>query len=354
LITEKSDDLLRSRLEEGRLWSWLAGAVTLLLLGAGLWYLLSKVSLVDLASALKLARLEFIALSVVVMILTLLAKCWRWRTLLSPREPLPPIRPLFWSIMLGQYVNLLVPFLRLGELARVYALSRQLDIRKTRALSTLVVEKTLDLLMLGLMLAVLLSTVVLPDFVSSPNLAIGLIALAALLVFYLLAYQSELLVHLLKKTAAFLPEVLGRRVVSLGLSGLEGLAALRDRRALALLLAQSTLIAVLSLMTPWTLFPALNIPLGISDAMLIHVVVTLALVPPTTPGKLVVFDGTVAFLLRQLGVEAGAVIAAYTIVYHLVILLPQIALGSAAASRTDWHWRKVMDSETASRAGASR
>ena len=44
----------------------------------------------------------------------------------------------------------------------------------------------------------------------------------------------------------------------------------------------SLLAAVLAVLMPYTLFPALGLPLTLLDAALIHVVVTIAITPPST------------------------------------------------------------------------
>jgi uncharacterized membrane protein YbhN (UPF0104 family) len=80
--------------------------------------------------------------------------------------------------------------------------------------------------------------------------------------------------------------------------------------------------------------------LGWVAAAIINVAIMVALVPPTTPGKIGIFDGVVAFLLLQFGVKNEAVIASYTIVYHLIVILPLIILGSIAVSRTRTNIRR--------------
>ena len=57
-------------------------------------------------------------LAVGVVLTTLALKGWRWQ-LMFPDDSAPvPFRAAFWSTTLGQYVNLIIPFLRLGEVAR--------------------------------------------------------------------------------------------------------------------------------------------------------------------------------------------------------------------------------------------
>ena len=111
-----------------RLMPWLNLLLVVILLAIGIWYLADKVSLAAILEALRLARPlpiiswagdhadtgpgQGVALAVDVC---------------GP-GPRPSFAEAFWALMLGQYVNLIVPFLRLGEIARIYALNRQTNV----------------------------------------------------------------------------------------------------------------------------------------------------------------------------------------------------------------------------------
>lgn len=321
-----------------RLWPWLNTGLTIALVALGVWYVARRVSLAEIGSAFALARVDFIALGVVTILLTSFVKTWRWELLLRPHER-TSFSALFWALMLGQYVNLLVPVLRLGEIARVYALNRQAGTAKVRALGTIVVEKALDMITLGLTMALLVSAVILPGFLTNSHLSLTVLALIALAFLYLLAYQTRLVLSLLQRLAGRLPLRLGELLLRLAVSGLEGLSALRDRRLNLALIGSSVVVALLSILTPLVLFPAFHLDLGLAEAALIHVVVTIALAPPSTPAKIGIFDGAVAFLLLRFGVSEEGVVVAYTIIYHLVAVLPLILLGGIAAARTGWRWQ---------------
>jgi glycosyltransferase 2 family protein len=321
--------------------SWLSWLLTAVLLAAGLWYILQKVTLAAMWAALSQAHLGYVLAALAVILATLWLKAWRWQYLFVPQpaEQPQPLRPLFWSMMLGQYVNLMVPFFRLGEVARLLSLDQQTGVGKARTLGTLVVEKTLDILMLVLTVTVILPFIVLPDFVNNP-FTLGVIGGFTFLALYLLAYQTHLVVRLSRRLIRPLPAALHDRLLRVIISGLEGLAALRRPRLTLVLLLQSLLIAVLSVLTPYLLFPAFGIPLGLAEAALINVVVLIVSTPPSTPARIGVFDGTVSFMLFRFGLVSEAMIVSYTIIFHLVVMLPQIVLGSAAVSRTNWRWPK--------------
>jgi uncharacterized protein (TIRG00374 family) len=328
-----------------RLLPWLNLILVFILLGLGIWYLGRKVSLADILEALRLARPLPILLGMAVMLFTIVVKTWRWGLMFSAEEDQPSFMPLFWSLSLGQYVNLIVPFLRLGEIARIYALNRQSSVPMAQSIGTLVLEKVLDLFMLVLTIGLLLPFVILPEFVNQPGPLLWIIPIGALIMLYILAFQTTWISGLLLGIAGRLPGRWGKRILQWLVYGLEGLSALRSPQTSLLLVASSALIAILSILLPYTLFFAFDLRLTLVQAALLHAAVTIVTTPPSTPGKIGVFNGVVALMLYSFGIADDAVIIGYSIVFHLVVVLPQIILGSLAALRTDWKWQKSLSGQ---------
>jgi len=318
---------------------WLNLGLAVSLVVAGLWFLSSRVSLAAVGTVLMEASPGYIALAVAIMVLTIVLKAWRWQLMFRPPVPLGAA---FWAAALGQYVNLVIPFLRLGEVARLYALNQESGTRGGRALGTLVVEKTLDLIFFGLTIVFVLPFVVLPDFAERPGALSLILPLAFLAVLYLLAFQTDTVIRLWRKVISPLPQRLQGWLIKLAVAGLEGLVALRDRRLTLWLLVLSLMIAVLAVALPYSLFPALHLPLTLLDAALIHIVVTIAIVPPSTPAKIGVLNGAAALALWQLGLTDESAIAGYAILLYLVVVVPQLILGLIAASRSKWRWQSAM------------
>jgi len=292
-----------------------------------------------------LAKPGYILLGIGIMIVTVLIKAWRWQLMFRTPDDSPRYAPLFWSLMLGQYVNLIVPFFRLGEIARIYALNRQTEIPMARSLGTLVLEKVLDAIMLGLTIGILLPLVILPEFVGEPGWILWTVPVAALAVLYLLAFQTELITRIFQALTEKFPTKIGKRLLKWSLSGLEGLASLRNTRLSLLLVTSSAFIAFLAVLLPYVLFKAFDLQLGLVEAAVIHTVVTIATTPPSTPGKIGVFNGAVALVLLSYGLADEAVIISYSIVFHLVVIVPQITLGIIAASHTNWRWHRTVEQQ---------
>jgi uncharacterized protein (TIRG00374 family) len=206
-----------------------------------------------------------------------------------------------------------------------------------RTVGTLVVEKAIDLIFFALTVILLLPLVVLPDFYQ-PGLLLVIAPILLLIFLFFLAYRPHIFVQLSRRISRHLPERWQERLSRSLIAGLEGIAALRNGRATAALLLLSLIIAALSALLPYILFPAFSIPLGLVEGTLMHVVVSVASLPPSTPAKIGVFNGVAALLLFQLGVQDEAVVISYAIVFHLVVIVPQIILGTVAAWQTDWNW----------------
>src|SRR6476469_8277677 len=77
----------------------------------------------------------------------------RWRTILDPVAPKLPFGPLWRSVAIGQMVTNVVPF-RAGELARAFALNRQLPaVSFSTSLASVAVDRVFDGIVTMLLLA---------------------------------------------------------------------------------------------------------------------------------------------------------------------------------------------------------
>lgn len=310
---------------------WLSWTITAVFLIIGLWYILSYASLAEIWAAFTTVNWVYLLLSLATMIVTLFLKAWRWQVLLAtPAKPLP-FKPLFWAMSFGQYINLVVPLLRLGEVARTYALDRQFGSGKIRTFSTLLLEKVLDLLFFAGTAVFLLPFLILPTFIGNPTGWLAGVVGTAVLLLYLLAYQTPWVIHLSQKLFSPLPAPIAQKAGKWLTAGVAGFAALQNRRALGQLMMGTAVITALSILTPYFLFPALHIPFGLMEATALHIGVSLASTPPSTPGKIGVFNAAAALLLLHFGLTDEALIISYTLLFHLVVILPQLLFGGLAA-----------------------
>ncbi|MFZ1399091.1 MAG: lysylphosphatidylglycerol synthase transmembrane domain-containing protein, partial [Candidatus Promineifilaceae bacterium] len=253
-----------------RLWPWLNGGITAVLLIGGIYYLAQTIDFADVLQAVRAADGRFITLGLLIFVANGSLKAWRWRVLLAPNQP-GKIRytAVFWAIWLGQFVNSVLPFLRLGEIGRAYAINQQIGISKTQAVSTLLIEKSLELILLGLTVLLLLPFAVLPPNTEQVGLLLAGVATFFLLAMGLVTFQTERVIQLLRRILTLFPAKIAAWLELRFVAGLAGLAALRNRRSVQAIGLSSILITSLDIALPYTLFFAFALPLSLSVAVLI-------------------------------------------------------------------------------------
>lgn len=319
---------------ENRRRRWLRVVGSAALTAIILWLLSREIDFAAALEALATANPLYIVAAMTVTIFTSFLKSERWGLLLATDRRKPAGRDRFRALMLGQFLNLLI--FRIGDLARVYELGQRTGHSKARLLGTLVIEKLLDMTVIILTMVCLLPFVVVPSIISNPAGTLSVIIVPALVTMYAVAYQSERFTRLLQQITRYLPDPLEARFNQLIVAGLEGLSALRNRRLTIAIYAVSLLIGAVSILTPYLLFPSLNLPLGVKEAVLLHLVTSVGSLPPTTPARLGVFEGLVIFVLGQMGMADQNLMLSYALLYHGVILIPQLLLGALALAQSRW------------------
>lgn len=337
MIAEKQEDGAVAQIQTP-LWRnipWFRLLFSLLLGGLGLWFVFRDTSLAALGAALSQTRPGYVLLALATIVLTGFVKSWRWQLLFRDRPPVPPFAALFWSLQLGQLFNTLVPFFRVGEIVRIVDLDRLTQVGKARTLGTLVVEKMLEMVTLALLVFLLIPFLVLPNYAGESRLVLAATALVAFIMLWVIAYQTERIAQLLQRIAGRFSHRYVRRLLPIFISGLEGLVALRSRKTVVQLLFSSLLIGLLYILTPIILFGALDIQLGLVEGAAVHAVLAIGTVPSWAPANVGVFEFLTAATLRYFGLTDNGVILAYTLLFHLVIVLPQIVLGGLAVLKSE-------------------
>lgn len=117
---------------------------------AALALVLKNVNLSEVASALATANYWWIIPTTAILLVTMWTRGMRWRALLDDR--ISPSRS-FWIANAGNLLNNVLPF-RIGELGRAYMASRNSTVTTMQSLSTVFIERLLDVLSVFGMLVV--------------------------------------------------------------------------------------------------------------------------------------------------------------------------------------------------------
>jgi hypothetical protein len=281
----------------------------------------------EVIDALMSAHMQFVLLAWSLVFVTLAAKMERWRLLFWPHHTALG-RGRFFAIMLaGQLVNFALPG-RVGDMVRIYYVGEKGNIRRAHALTTIAVEKTVDLIMTLALLALLLPIMSVPAYLQ--NSAAGLAVVTALLTVTLigLTWWGRGALSWLAVPLRLLPQRLSTPLREQLDMALAGLRALRQIRVVIGILFWSAIVWITSVATNYYVFRGLGLQLPWQAALFLLLVLMLGTAVPSSPGKIGVFHyltvlGLVPFAVtKSLGLSVSIVL--YVLAYS-----PAVAVGTA-------------------------
>ena len=316
----------------GRLGKILLG----LLVSAGLLvYFFRDVDLREIGSRLQDTLWSFLVLSVILNTLSLWMRAWRWAFLFPPGT-----RPthLFRALLVGYMGNNLLP-LRAGELVRIYVASRH-GPRFWTTFATVVVERVLDGLAVGLIVAGLLLVVPLPGEVRWPILVFLGIELVAMVLLAFIATAPgacRVLIETLFRRVGWLE----RRLLDLLGTMTEGLRGLRAPRHVLPIVLTSVGVWLLFALSVWTALHAAHLDLPLLAAFTVLAFLGLGVSLPSSPGFLGIVQAATVLALALFAVPRTDALS-FSLLLHasqffpvtaaglLVLLVEQISLTDAA------------------------
>ncbi|EMS32065.1 putative dolichol-P-glucose synthetase [Mariniradius saccharolyticus AK6] len=182
---------------------WIQVGVSLVLAAWIFWFLYKDVSIQRLGEALEETSYSWLLLSLMVGVYGYWVRAWRWKLLIeADGSAQVSTGRSFVALMIGYLTNLLIP--RAGEVSRCGVLSKSEEIPMGRLLGTVVLERSVDLILMIMTVLVaffwerntfldLVADLVNVDMVSKnlgTILPIGIAGvLVAILFFYLLFYK---------------------------------------------------------------------------------------------------------------------------------------------------------------------
>jgi uncharacterized protein (TIRG00374 family) len=257
----------------------------------------------------------------------LLARASRWRILLGSRVGLVDT---FSVTNIGYLVSNVLPF-RLGDPARAVAISLDGKVKVSTALSTVVVERVLDMLTVVLLLVVTVPFVDRAEWVRRAGLVgggAGLVAIAALV---WLSVRPEWGRQVLRWVLRRLPSIDKDQWLGWFDGLVEGLEALRSARQAVRLIAWSILTWVLTAGHYLAILGAFIDQPQVIEASFLTAATGLGVALPSAPGAMGVFHSVARYALQlPFGVAAETAVvvafAAHTFQYVTMCLLGLVGL----------------------------
>jgi glycosyltransferase 2 family protein len=304
---------------------------------------LYKVDLKATLSTLQHVDVLFLFLALGNYFLNTLAKALRWQWLLTIRKK-PSLPRTFSILAVGQMVNAFFPA-RLGELVRAYLMGEAESDNKVYILGTIAVEKVTDMLFLLLSLVVLLPQMALPEWLTGPARGTALVLVILVPCLLVLTWQKDFILRITERMSHLVPVKWRDWLMRQARFGITSLEAVRQPRLLIGLLLWSVLVWVLSALTNYLVFQALDLTLPLSAALLLLVVLHVGTSVPSSPGRVGVFQYLVILSLSVYAVDKNIALG-YSIVLYLVIYLSIAVIGGLCLWREKLSWQKLGEAAT--------
>lgn len=319
-----------------------------------LWWAFKDENFSEVLAELRHANPFWFAGAVAGATLVFWPRAWRWKTLLAPVYPGTTFRSRFAATTIGFMGNNLLPA-RIGEFARVFALSRMEKIPLIAGLGSLVVERLFDAVFVVGLLFVALALPGVPDlsaiqggkFTAIANTLAVLIAVAFVLGTLLVLFPKRSVGFFEKYIARILPRSIRRPLVDALEAFLSGLGILRSPKLLVMATLQSAFLWLFNAVGFYLAFRAFGIDVPFSGALLLQSVVALAVSVPSGPGFFGLFEAGALLVLHEMyAIEKGKVLG-FAIGFHLGGFVPVTLIGLYYAWRLGLSLKEVSSSEAA-------
>ncbi|MFH1227542.1 MAG: lysylphosphatidylglycerol synthase transmembrane domain-containing protein [Planctomycetota bacterium] len=276
----------------------------------------SKINFADFIHTLKNTNIISLLCCVLFFGISCIFRAFMWRITTGSVKKVG-ISTLFGGVMVGYMVNNILP-LRLGEVFRAYYLASKCGFAKTYALSTVIIERVLDVFFLGLLL--LLSLFYGLNGLSFINSLIVLAAWAVIVIAAVFLMINLSWIGKLEKIT-FIPG----RLLKVIKNFLAPLALLRQPRKILLLLTLSLFawltnyLAILSVVY-------YVVPVKFEAAMVLFLFINIGFLIPSSPGAIGVIQIAFLMALEPFGVPKAQALA-ISLAFHLIFYLFTIGVG---------------------------
>jgi hypothetical protein len=305
---------------------WRHVALSLAVSGLFLYLAFRNVPLAELGAALGRVHLGWLGLAVVLSFVLMVFRAWRWQLELLPLVHVPLGR--LWVVTAVAYLGINLMPARLGEVVRPWLLSRREAVTFSNVVGNLVLEKTMDsVVILFYILAGLLTVENLPHWVRTGAIFPAAMAVTLVVLVLLLWWRGEAFVdrHVLR----LLPERFGaglKRVLSAMVAGMQ---VIPNPALLLAVFLVSLALWFLPIVSSYVVIRAFDFALPFSAAVVVFIFIGFGTALPNVPGMIGPYQYACVLALGLFGVDKVDALA-YGLVLNAVQFLTIIAQGLVA------------------------
>lgn len=309
---------------DARLWRHVV--LSLAVSGLFLYLAFRNVPVDELGTALARVHAGWLALAVMVSFVLMVVRAWRWQLELRPLVQVPLAR--LWVITAVAYLAINLLPARIGEIVRPWLLSRRAQVSFSNVVGNLVLEKTMDsVVILFYILAGLLTVENLPHWVRTGALFPAMFAATLVALVMLLWWRGEAFVdrHVLR----LLPERFGTRLKRVLSAMVAGMQVIPNPMLLLAVFVISLALWFLPILSSYIIIRAFDFPLPFSAAVVVFIFIGFGTALPNVPGMIGPYQYACVLALGLFGIDKVDALA-YGLVLNAIQFLTIVAQGLIA------------------------
>lgn len=304
---------------------WLLAALAVVIAAALLAYALQDVDYGEIARIL--ARLDAPSISGLLMLVAIVLwlRATRWVRILKPIREFTP-RQVAPALLIGFAGNNLLPA-RLGELLRALIAARELGFPFSAAVSSLLLERLLD--MSAVLILYVLALALADDEIGVLGMTVwpaGLACAALLVAIWALLEKPHRVPGWWHAIARPLPERIRSAGEQAVVDAVRALGSVRSPSAVMLMLGNSLTQWALAAIMIWLTLHALDQPASLALAIVVLTATVFAAMLPSAPGYLGAMQAAFVLVLTPFGISREMAVAS-SVVYTLAQWVPITAIG---------------------------
>jgi uncharacterized protein (TIRG00374 family) len=293
----------------------------------------------EVGSALRDANYLLLLPAAVAMFFSLYFRAIRWGVLFHPRTDLR-VGNLLGTMNIGYSVNNLLP-LRVGEVVRAYLIGEAEGVSAVHALSTIVVERVLDVLTVVLMLILLLPFIDMPAWAATPAVVAGIVFLVLAVLLATLSLARQWALAVVDWCARLLPARYQARLRDGAEAVMEGFGVLRKPAVLASSVGWSFVSWFCSALMMYIVQQAFDLGVGFEAAPFVLGTTALAMLVPASPGYIGTFELVAIKGMENVFDVGSNAAASYALVQHAFMYLTPLVISAVYLWRERQAWRRI-------------
>jgi uncharacterized protein (TIRG00374 family) len=283
--------------------------------------------------------------AILVLLLTLVVRSWRWQKLLNPIRPIK-IQYLLSAISIGGMVDMLFPA-RAGDIVRAYMIGRKAQINKMASFATVIVEKIFDLLtvvLIAISIFIFSSTgmgiVLWPESFEISIYILLLFLITVCIALWLLRNKTNNVLKFISVSLFFLPRNWLDKLVKQLRSFAVGLESIQSSRILIYTILFSLLLWSLFAASNFLIIRSFGLQLPFYAPFLVLAFQILGVTLPSSPGFIGTYHTAVilAFAMFDVSNEMAISVA---IIMHAAFFFPLILVGLLFLWKEDLSFQKL-------------